>query len=123
LRAQVEQLSLLVEQIRREGKRQAAPFRKKDLKGDPKRPGRKKGGGDGSHSFRKPPSRAPDRVVRVDLPECCPGCGRGDVGVERTVSQLVEDLPAVAVLLTRFDIQIGRRAIPNSSPRAPTPPD
>lgn len=108
LKARVEVLVGLVEQVRREGKRQAAPFRKAKAEGEPKRPGRKPGGGDGPHAFRKPPVREPDRVVPVVLPERCPGCGCGDVDVERVVSQLVEDLPATAVLLTRFDIEIGR---------------
>lgn len=74
----------------------------------PKHPGRKKGSGDSTHSLRKPHLRSTERVVSVDLLECCPGCGSGDVGVERTVSELVEDLPVVAVLFTRFDTQIGR---------------
>ena len=38
-------LAGLVEEVRREGKRQAAPFRK-TLKAKPERPGRKAGGGD-----------------------------------------------------------------------------
>lgn len=108
LEARLEVLSALVDQVRREGKRQAAPFRKEAPKADPKRPGRKKGGGDGPHSFRQPPGREPDRVVPVELPPSCPDCGCGELDVERIVSQLVEDLPANAVTLTRFDVQLGR---------------
>ena len=51
LEDRVAYLAGLVEEVRREGKRQAAPFRK-TLKAKPERPGRKAGGGDGAHSFR-----------------------------------------------------------------------
>ena len=56
LEDRVAYLAGLVEEVRREGKRQAAPFRKA-LKAKPERPGRKPGGGDGAHSFRRPPVR------------------------------------------------------------------
>ena len=97
----------LVEEVRREGKRQAAPFRK-TLKEKPERPGRKAGGGDGAHSFRRRPVREADRVVAVPLPASCPGCGGGQLSVAKAVAQFVEDLPATATVLTRFDIEVGR---------------
>ena len=107
LEDRVAYLAGLVEEVRREGKRQAAPFRK-TLKAKQERPGRKPGGGDGAHSFRRPPVREPDRVVPVRLPEACPGCGSGKLAVCRTVAQFVEDLPVTATILTRFDVEVGR---------------
>ena len=107
LEDRVVYLAGLVEEVRREGKRQAAPFRK-TLKAKPERPGRKPGGGDGAHSFRRAPVREPDRVVPVRLPEACPGCGSGKLAVSKTVAQFVEDLPVTATILTRFDVEVGR---------------
>ena len=43
LREQVERLTRLLDEVRRAGKRQAAPFSKGPPKGEPKRPGRKAG--------------------------------------------------------------------------------
>ncbi len=72
LRGEVERLKAELEQSRRAGKRQAAPFSKGPPKAHPKRPGRKPG---------HPPSHRPaptpeqiDRTIEVPLPEMCPGC-------------------------------------------------
>ena len=63
-------------ELKRAGKRQAAPFSKGGRSSRPKRPGRKPGMG--SFSYRKSPS--PDEVteplVEVAVAEdTCPGCG------------------------------------------------
>src|SRR3981081_446562 len=72
LRAEVERLKAELEQSRRAGKRQAAPFSKGPPKVDPKRPGRKPG-----HPPSHRPAPAPeqvDRTVEVPLPSECPEC-------------------------------------------------
>ena len=53
LQARVQELLLLIEKLRRETKRQAAPFRKQDgPAAEPKKPGRKSGRRHGSHAHR-----------------------------------------------------------------------
>src|SRR3954469_21875166 len=72
LRAEVERLKAELEQSRRAGKRQAAPFSKGAPKADPKRPGRK-AGHPPSHRPPPPPEQV-DRTVAVPLPAACPAC-------------------------------------------------
>src|SRR5512142_3405222 len=71
-RAEVERLKAELEQARRAGKRQAAPFSKGPPKADPKRPGRKSGH-PLSHRPAPPPEQV-DRTIEVPLPTICPGC-------------------------------------------------
>ena len=76
LTAAKEELHKQLAELKRAGKRQAAPFSKGGRSSRPKRPGRKPGMG--SFSYRKSPS--PDEVteplVEVAVPEdTCPGCG------------------------------------------------
>ena len=76
LTAAKEELQRQVAELKRAGKRQAAPFSKGGRSSRPKRPGRKPGMG--SFSYRKSPS--PDEVteplVEVAVAEdTCPGCG------------------------------------------------
>ncbi|HKB37618.1 MAG TPA: hypothetical protein VKD72_14315 [Gemmataceae bacterium] len=63
LQAEVARLRAALDEARRAGKRQAAPFRKGPPKPDPKRPGRKPGGRHGRHGHRPPPP--PDQVHEV----------------------------------------------------------
>ena len=76
LTAANEELHKQIAELKRAGKRQAAPFSKGGRSSRPKRPGRKPGMG--SFSYRKSPS--PDEVaeplVEVAVAEdTCPGCG------------------------------------------------
>jgi transposase len=103
----IEQLEKLIEEGRRGGKRQAAPFSKGNPKATPKKSGRKSGEDHGTHSRRALPSRDADRVVPVALPAACPHCGDGEVVKVKTMAQWVEDLPDIATILTRFDIAVG----------------
>src|ERR1700712_5991087 len=66
LRAEVERLKAELEQSRRAGKRQAAPFSKGAPKADPKRPGRK-AGHPPSHRPAPPPGQG-DRTIEGPLP-------------------------------------------------------
>ena len=105
--ARIVELERLLEESRRSGKRQAAPFRKGDPVAEPKTAGRKKGKLHGRHGHRLAPPD-PDRTVDAVLPGCCPGCG-GDVVLERVAAQFQTDLPLLPPpATTRFLVQIGR---------------
>ena len=74
LEAKVEQLTRLLEEQRRAGKRQAAPFSKGPPKDKPKKPGRKGGENYGNKGHRPPPDTI-DETYEAPLPEVCPNCG------------------------------------------------
>jgi transposase len=103
----IAQLETLIEEVRRGGKRQAAPFSKGITKPNPKRPGRKGGEDYGTKARRRVPERAPDRVLGAPLPDSCPHCRCEDLIALRTAPQFVEDLAEPITVLTRFDIAVG----------------
>jgi len=100
-------LEKVIEEVRRGGKRQSAPFSKGDPKTNPKKSGRKPGEGYGTHARRAVPEREPDEVIPVPLPDACPHCGDCELIGLKTMSQWVEDLPDIATILTRFDVTVG----------------
>ena len=105
--ARIAELERLLEESRRSGKRQAAPFRKGDPVEEPETPGRKKGRVHGRHGHRLAPSN-PDQTFDALLPSCCPDCG-GAVVHERDADQFQTDLPVLPPpSTTRFRVQIGR---------------
>jgi transposase len=107
LRAAVERLKAELEQSRRAGKRQAAPFSKGLPKADPKRPGRKPGHPP-SHRPVPPPDQV-DRTIDVPLPPDCPECHTplGDAPI--TVhDQYQIDLPQPEPIITRFRVPVAR---------------
>jgi transposase len=76
LKAQVEQLTRLLEHYQRTAKRQAAPFAKDPPQEHPKTPGRKRGRRHGRHGHRPvPPPEQIDEKLEAPLPEACPQCG------------------------------------------------
>jgi transposase len=103
----IAQLEKLIEEVRRGGKRQAAPFSKGIRNPNPKKPGRKGGEDYGTRARRRLPEREPDRVVPVPLPESCRHCRCEELIGLRTAWQFVEDLPEPTTVLTRFDIAVG----------------
>ena len=107
--ARIAELEGLLEESRRSGKRQAAPFRKGGPKEAPARPGRKKGdahGRHGRHGRRAAPAD-PDRTLEAPLPERRPRCGDG-VDFERWADQRQTELPEARPVLTRFRVGVGR---------------
>jgi len=90
LRAEVLRLRGQVEELRRAGKRQAAPFSKGDPKSDPKRSGRKPGASYGQKAHREIPDHV-DEEIDVPLPDGCPCCG-GELALERVADQCQEDI-------------------------------
>src|SRR5208283_5331647 len=91
LRAELEKLKALVEELRRGGKRQAAPFSKGSPKLDPKPPGRKAGDDYGTKAYRQPPAQI-DEIYEAPLAPRCP-CGGGEVVCEKTEKQNQTELP------------------------------
>lgn len=76
LQEQVHVLLAALEEARRAGKRQAAPFRKGKIVQKPKKPGRKPGKDYGKHARRVAPEDAPiDERHEAPLPPECPKCG------------------------------------------------
>lgn len=107
MRADVERLKAELEQSRRAGKRQAAPFSKGPPKGEPKRPGRKAGH---PPSHRPPPKpEQVDRVVEVPLPVECPECHASLDDAPVTMhDQYQIDLPEPKPVITRFRVPVTR---------------
>src|SRR3954462_14490288 len=72
LRAEVDRLKAELEQARRAGKRQAAPFSKGPARPHPRRPGPPPG--HPPHPRPVPPPEQVDRTIEVPLPATCPQC-------------------------------------------------
>lgn len=105
--ARIAELERLLEEARRSGKRQAAPFSKGDPKQEPKRPGRKSGDAHGRHGHRELPAGPADLEFDALVPDRCPDCG-GEVELERVDEQFQVDLPEPRPVITKFKVQIGR---------------
>ncbi len=74
--ATIKELQREITDLKRTGKRQAAPFSKGKRATNPKKPGRKPG--TGSFSYRNPPSPEELSEPPVDVnvtTDSCPGCG------------------------------------------------
>lgn len=106
LESRLAALEALVEQLRRGGKRQAAPFAKGPPKADPKPPGRKAGDGYGTKARRAVPPRV-DETHEAPLPAACPACGSTDVRHTHTARQYQAEIPRT-VIYRRFDVRVGR---------------
>jgi transposase len=103
---EIEQLTGLVEKLRREGKRQAAPFRKQEqAAAKPKKPGRKKGRRHGRHAHRSLPPRI-DESYDVPLPPGCPHCGGDHVSESHVDAQYQTEIPRT-VSYRKFDVHVG----------------
>lgn len=106
LEARVAELERLVEKLRCEGKRQAAPFRKQDRPAAaPKKPGRKSGRRHGPHAQRAVPPRI-DETYAVPLPKQCPHCGQRSVRETHVAAQYQTEIPR-RVICRRFDVHVG----------------
>jgi transposase len=102
LREENKDLKRRMGEAQRAGKRQAAPFRRRKRKDNPKRPGRKPG-----HAPAHRP--VPEHVdAEVDVPlGACPHCG-GDVDEHGTDEQHVVDVPHVKPHVTKYVNHHGR---------------
>ena len=102
----IAELEKSLDEARRTGKRQAAPFSKGEPAEEPKRPGRRSGERHGRHGHRMAPPGA-DRELAAPLPDACPNCG-GGVEHERDAEQWQVELPDPRPVTTRFVIGVGR---------------
>lgn len=102
----IAELERLLEQSRRGGKRQAAPFSKGTVNASPKRPGRKPGARYGRQSTRPVPTKI-DQHILVGCPLFCPDC-EGEVRVTGKMDQYQTELPRPRVVTRHFEIHIGR---------------
>jgi len=107
LTQQVELLTRLLEEARRGGKRQAAPFSKRAPQSKPQKPGRKPGDDYGIIAYRQPPR--PEQIDEehdAPLPDTCPKCG-GAVKEAGIVHQYQTEIPRRPIH-RRFTIHRGR---------------
>jgi transposase len=106
LTRQVEKLTALLEELRREGKRQAAPFRKQDEPAtEPKKPGRKRGRRHGRHAHRSVPPQI-DETYDAPLPAACPQCGGAHLSETHVAAQYQTEISR-RVIYRRFDVHVG----------------
>jgi transposase len=106
LEAEVARLSRLVEELRRSGKRQAAPFSKGKPKRKPKKPGRKPGDAYGTKAHRQPPpAEQINEVHEAPLPNACPDCGGPLDGID-VQQQFQTDIPRRPIQ-RQFNVHIG----------------
>lgn len=106
LQAELERLRGLLDDARRAGKRQAAPFRKGPPATEPKRPGRKPGADHGRHAHRAaPPPEQLDATFDVPLPDACPDCGAALAETE-VAAQYQTEIPRRPIR-RRFDVRVG----------------
>lgn len=101
-----QKLLAALEQARREGKRQAAPFRKPGgPKPNPKKPGRKPGDAYGAQ-FSRPAPQQIDERYDAPLPACCPHCGGMHLHETRVAVQYQTDIPRRPIH-RQFDVHLG----------------
>jgi transposase len=97
------QLRQQFDEAQREAHRQTAPFRRRQLKQRPKKPGRRQG-----HAPANRPTPPPERIDRVIAVPCrqCPDC-RADLIDPGVVVQYQTDLPPIVPIVTQFNIETG----------------
>jgi transposase len=105
LTAEVARLRGELEEVRRAGKRQAAPFRKGPPKANPKTPGRKPGEQHGDHGHRPPPDQI-DEVHEACLPDACPHCA-GRLIETGLAQQYQTEIPRRPIR-RQFNVHIGQ---------------
>ena len=105
LREQVTKLTAALEEERRRGKRQAAPFSKGPPVTEPKPPGRKSGKRHGPHAHRSVPPRI-DETYDAPRPPTCPHCASRQVHETHVAAQYQTEIPRT-VIYRRFDVQVG----------------
>ena len=104
--AEIARLKEQLEQARRSGKRQAAPFSKGTVKAKPQRPGRKPGADYGKKGHRPPPESV-DEICEAVLPDGCPSCRSSDIewiGVQEQFQTEITRRPT----RRKFNVHIGK---------------
>lgn len=106
LEAENERLRRLLDETRRGGKRQAAPFSKGAPKKEPKKPGRKPGKDYGRRAERPVPAEV-DESIEIPALVFCPHCS-GSTELLDVVDQYQIDLAPIVARVTRFRIHRSR---------------
>ncbi|MCA1680788.1 MAG: IS66 family transposase, partial [Actinobacteria bacterium] len=106
LLAENSRLRAQLDEARRAGKRQAAPFSKGEPKKEPARSGRRRGEQYGIRAHRPVPDHV-DEEIRVPLPDACPCCS-GELDFEDEVDQYQEEIVEIGAHVRRFRISRGR---------------
>lgn len=101
----IAQLEKVIEDLRRGGKRQAAPFSKGAPKSKPKTPGRKPAERYGERAFRPTPDKV-DKKIDVTCPSKCDLC-QGPVRPVGKTRQYQIDLPEIRTWTTEFVLHHG----------------
>lgn len=101
----IGQLEKIIEELRRGGKRQAAPFSKGEPKSHPQRPGRKPAERYGQRACRSVPEQV-DETLEVDCPALCEICQSPVYRVGQE-SQYQIDLPEIRPWTTEFILHYG----------------
>jgi transposase len=104
LQARVGRLEGQLEEARRAGKRQAAPFSRGEPKRRPGRPGRRSGDDHGRHRHREPPGEV-DEELDAPLGSRCE-CG-GEIVEGRIEYQYQDELPEPRRVRRRFAVHVG----------------
>jgi len=107
LKTEIAKLRRELDEARRAGKRQAAPFSKGEPKRNPKRPGRKPGKAYGKRGSRPVPKHV-DEILDAPLPAYCPHCSGDQLVEERVADQHQEDIPPVKTIVRLFRVHVGR---------------
>jgi len=106
LRRELAEARAEIDQLRRQGKRQAAPFSKGPPKSQPKTPGRKRGPAHGRHGHRLPPDPVTvDEFYEAVLPDACPHCG-GPIDETLVARQYQTEIP-LEPIIRQFNVHIG----------------
>jgi len=105
LGVRVGKLEGQLEEARRAGKRQAAPFSRGEPKSAPGRPGRRAGDDHGKHGHREVLGEVDEQLDAPLTPRC--GCG-GEIEHERTEYQYQDELPEPRAIRRRFAVHVGK---------------
>jgi transposase len=109
LEEQVRVLTTALEEARRAGKRQAAPFRKGKIVKKPKKPGRKAGEDYGKQFRRQVAEATPvDEEYVVPLPPKCPHCHSTNLDPSAPTNEQFQTEIECRTVRRRFVIQRGR---------------
>lgn len=100
----IARLEKIIEELRRGGKRQAAPFSKGEPKSDPHKPGRKPAERYGTRAYRPVPEQV-DETIEVASPTTCDVCS-GPVRWAGEERQYQIDLPEIRPQTTEFVLQV-----------------
>lgn len=100
----IARLEKIIEELRRGGKRQAAPFSKGEPKSDPHKSGRKPAERYGKRAYRPVPEQV-DETIEVASPATCDVCS-GPVRWAGEEHQYQIDLPEIRPQTTEFVLQV-----------------